>query len=419
MSEQLHPDILGSLSDERMTVGDQLQCALGIFPSTTALNQPVEVLLLLQNLTDRPLPLQLTIKTPTHDPTGGRANVFTPKPRLAITLPAAEVGMLHVPVTPLLPTIPGSDFPVLVHIGIQKPETYHRIRPVAGGLQPNLLAISPFRVAVLREIKFSARTFDAHQLGVTFDILPGNFPPRNDEPMPRYESLWTVRNLEQEQSKAREVAGEALRFARTLARTNVYQPLLARTEDLFGDSGIPLHPGEAIYIARMLVYVMENGLDLEPGFALADGHWFQRLCYLLANDPDVLQNVDHLINLLYTAVIQDAALVAFSMVTHDTRADFGDKQEQIEYVGRLVAALEGRVPLALEHVYVPLIMGGMLLAARVILPAEKPWDSLDQLKEAHSGRESLAGAAFKEVFGILDKLIEKTERVLWEMRIPR
>ena len=61
MSEQRFPDVLGMLTDQRLTVEMVVQCSLGIFPQTTTLGQPIEALLLLQNLT-RP-----TAAAPDHD----------------------------------------------------------------------------------------------------------------------------------------------------------------------------------------------------------------------------------------------------------------------------------------------------------------------------------------------------------------
>ena len=143
---------------------------------------------------------------------------------------------------------------------------------------------------------------------------------------------------------------------------------------MFGDGGIPLHPGESNTITKQLIYVMEDGLELEQGFSVADSKWFERLCWLMAHDPDVIKNRDHLLNLLYTAVIDDAVMLGFSMVGQDTHADFGDIDEQHTYAARLIAALEGRRPLSLEHVYVPLVMAGTMLTARMAQPQRKPMD---------------------------------------------
>ena len=420
MSEQAnYPDILGMLSDERLTIGEVLQCVLGVFPPTTALEKPIEVLLLLQNLTNQPLPLRLTIRTPTHDSHGNLVNFFTPKPRLAMSLAAGECGLLHIPITPQLPTQPGTGYPVRVQIDVQPPDAFLRVRSLEGGEEPNLLAISPFRIAVLREIAFSAQSPAEHQLEVTFEVLPGRFPPHDEVTPPRYEALWTMREMEAGEEQAKASAGEALSFAKTLSTNTLYPVLLERTRIAFGDAGMPLHPGEMIFISKILTYVMEEGLELEQGFSLAESHWFKRLCRLMADDSSVINNLDHLIRLVYTAAVQDAAALGFTMVSFDTGADFGDELERMDYASRLVAALEGRAPLSLEHIYVPLVMAGVLVHARVTIPDENLWDSLDDIVEARDGRISLAGAAFAEVFTILNTLIERAERLLTETRVPR
>ncbi|MBN1681789.1 MAG: hypothetical protein JW966_16030 [Anaerolineae bacterium] len=419
MVNYFYPDILGTLSDDRLTIEDVMQCALGIFPAATALGQPAEALLLLQNLTDQPLDVQMAVQLPQHDRGGNLVNIFTPKPRLKITLPAAEIGILHIPVTPHPPTQLGATYDLSIDLTVEKPDRLNLVRPPSGGHQPNLLSISPFRLAVLRDITFSAKSRHTNQINVSFDVLSGRFPPRSDEPMPRYEALWTISNLEQEEAKAQEMAGEALRFAHSLTRQNAFEPLLQRTKDVFGDGGMPLHPGEAMFISKVLTYVIEDGLDLEPGFSLVDGNWFKRLCWLMAHTPDALNNTDHLINLLYSAVMRDAVMVGFWMVGQDTKADFGDEQERLSFTNRLIAAVEGRRPFALEHVYVPLVMSGTLMTARMAVTGENPWHSLNLLREARNGRVRLADASFQEVFDILDRLMNRAERLLREMQIPR
>jgi hypothetical protein len=366
--------------------------------------------------------LQISVTAPQRDAEGNLINLFTPKPRMSLTLPSAESGLLHIPVTPQLPTRPGNGYTVLVHPAVSVPERFAQIRSLDGGPPPSMLGISPFRMAVLSDIAFGADTQASNKLRVSFDVLPGRLPPRSEEPLPRYEALWTVRDLQQEQAKARAMASEALRFANSLTRTNVYQPLWDRTKNSFGDAGIPLHPGEVTFITKLLVYVMEDGLELESEFSLAEGKWFDRLCWLMAHNPDIIHDIPQLVKILYTAVVHDAVQLGFHMISHASKADFGADEEQRVYAERVVGALEGQVPLALEHIYLPLVMGGTLVTAQVTTSDENPWTSLGQLKEAQQGRISLAGAeqsAFREVFDILDVLIEKAQRNLWEMRIPR
>jgi len=419
MSDQpQYPDILGMLSTRRLVVADVLQAALGVFPTATALDKPVEALLLLQNMTNRPLPLALTVRLPLQDAHGELANFFTPRPRPALALPPGECGLLHIPITPQLPTRPGLGYTVEVQIRVQKPASCLQVRSPAGGPEPSLLALSPFRLTVLRGVNFGAEG-GGDTLRAAFDVLPGRFPPGDELAPPRYEALWSVRDLGQEEAALAAVAGEAQRFARTLAPDLTFPLLLERTRALYDGAGLPLHPAEAHFIAKLLAYVLYNGLDLEEGFALATSAWFRRLCRLFATGSEATNNPDQLIPLLYTGAVYDAALLGLHMVRMETGADFGDADEQRDYAARLVAALEGREPLGLEHVYVPLVLAGVIVHARLIAPGEKLWRSLDQLREARNGRIKLAGSAFGEVFDLLNLLLERSEALLAQTKVPR
>ncbi len=414
-----YPDILGQLSGERLTVGDLLQGALGVFPPTTALDQTVEVLFLLQNMTNRPLSLRLIVRTPARDSTGSLANFFTPRPRLALTLPPAECGLVHIPITPQLPTRPGEGYLIQVAVEATPPDRYQAVRLAAGGAPPSLLALSPFRVAVLRDIHFTAREIAPNQLAVALDVLAGRFPPRSETPQPRYEALWTLHDLRQEAQQVEATAAEARKVARALSPALLYVPLLEHTNAVFGEAGMPLHPGEALFITRALMYVLQEGLDLEQGFSREQSAWFKRLCRLLVAKPEAVHAIDQLISLLYTAVIYDTVLLGFHVVAGQANADFGDKTEQGDYTARLVAALEGRTTLRLEHVYVPLVLAGVALHGRVMLPGEKLWQSLAQVQQARDGRIKLAGAEFAEVFELLNTLIEQARHLLTSLRVPR
>lgn len=419
MNEHIYPDVLGELSSERLTVQDVLQCALGVFPTATTLGQPVEVLLLLQNLIDQPLVLQLAIRTPSKDVQGNLINLFTPRPRIQFTLPAGESGLFYLPVIPQLPTTIGDGYPVRVQVAVQKPDQFVAVRSPSPGPPPNMLSISPFRMAVLRDIHFSAAAEGSDSLDVTFDILAGQVPMPTNEIKPRYEALWTVRNLEQELDKIKAMSGEAQRFANSFTREHIHALLLKHTKDFFGEADMPLHPGEALFITKIMTYVFEDGLSLEAGFSLEGSRWFQQLCRLILYNPAATKNLDGLLKLLYLDALYDAILLGFSIVEHDAKEEFGDKQEQIEYATKAVAALRGQIPMGLEYVYVPLILAGTILAPRVTAINENPWHSIASLKEARDGRTSLAGGAFHEVFDILNTLIAKTERFLWETKVPR
>jgi hypothetical protein len=297
---------------------------------------------------------------------------------------------------------------------VQKPDKYTQIRPVVGGRPPSLMSISPFRIAVLRDIKFKAH----EQLSITFNVQAGRLPPRSEPLQPRYEALWTQRDFEQELAKLQEVSGAATRFANTLTRTTVYNPLQTYTREIFAAAGMALLPGEITFITKLLTYVLEDGLELEQGFSLETGYWFQKLCALMIKTPDVIQNIEQTVKLLYTSAVQDAVLLGCRMLTQDMKLDFGGQQEQLGYANKVITALEGRQPISLDYVYVPFVMAGLLLTARVGLPGQNPWKAIASLKESRNERIKTAGETLHEVFEVVDELIQSTERNLRDMRIP-
>ncbi len=66
------PDILGDISAERVLMdGGRLHAAAGVYPMTTALDVPFQVLVLLQNATDSAVEAHLKLSPPRKS-AGGR-----------------------------------------------------------------------------------------------------------------------------------------------------------------------------------------------------------------------------------------------------------------------------------------------------------------------------------------------------------
>ena len=95
--DSIYPDVLGVISGGTRIDMDQLQCALGIFPEHTYINQPVELVLILQNMIDQPMQIKVGIQTPTVDRKGSPVVIDMPKKTVTVGLRAGEVGMLRMP----------------------------------------------------------------------------------------------------------------------------------------------------------------------------------------------------------------------------------------------------------------------------------------------------------------------------------
>jgi len=140
---------------------------------------------------------------------------------------------------------------------------YRIVRHVHGGRTATALNMSPFRLNICERLLLQPypRKGSQHAPG-TFNVIAGqveNVPPGEV----RYETLWTVKELPSEAARYAQMAIKAERFASTLSRTQVAEPLQSITEQRFAQAGLPLHPGEVMYITKALIYAMEDGLG--PG----------------------------------------------------------------------------------------------------------------------------------------------------------
>src|SRR5579859_2104593 len=413
-----YPDVLGTITGGARLNVDFVQCALAAYPPSTAVGQPFESLLLLQNTIDKPLQLEVTLQLPRKDANGNHMSMLTPKDKIQLTLQGAETGLLHIPIVPHLPTQPSQDNTLNVQVEVRGPaKGYRLVRHIHGGRAATALNMSPFRLNILREVGFVALSPAPGNLAARFSIIPGAVEKIPSAEI-RYETLWTAKELPSEQMRYAAMAGQAERYAATISRAKVMEPLNIVTELRFAQAGLPLHPGESLYIAKALTYAMEDGLDLEPGFKLTEGRWFHRLVSIV-NDEYIVEDPDHLVTFLYTAVVFDAVRLGLHMVEQAAHQNFGDATEHVTYADEVVAALERQTPVDLAHAYLPLVLAGVILNARIKAPKENLWESIAMLREAWTGRQRLADSGFEVVSKMLNDLIYEAEMFLTRTRVPK
>src|SRR5260221_2743580 len=99
-----YPDVLGTITGGMRHNIDIVQCAFAVYPPSTAVGQPLEALVLLQNTCDKPIQIMVSIQLPRKDSQGKRMSLITPKDEIQVGMQAGETGLLHVPVVPHLPT---------------------------------------------------------------------------------------------------------------------------------------------------------------------------------------------------------------------------------------------------------------------------------------------------------------------------
>lgn len=421
--QPMYPDVLGAITDSPRIRMEALQCALGIFPSRTYINQPVELVLILQNMVDQNMQVKVGIQVPTEDKKGRPVVMDTPRKTLSFGLRPGEVGVLRTPIVPRPPTPPGPRLPVRVAVRYRTPSPGNAVRPPSGGPPPNILSISSFKLQALRDVQFSAHTWNQSTDIITtyFDLAPKIMPDLKQEMKPRYETLWTPDEMLEEREMIAARTTDARRLASSLTRTSIYAPLLMEVTDRFGERDMPLHPGEAKAIAKMMTYAIDEGMELEPDFEVETSRWFQTLCQVLAHD-DTVEDWDRgtlVIRYLFEATLFDAIMLGFGVVQPKIRDDLGSRAERTGYANRVLNWLAGQGGPDVSYVYLPLVMGGVVVNQFVTLKSDNPWIMLDELRDALRGRSRLFSGETSAIYTIMADLLVSAEDSLRQSHVPR
>ncbi len=420
----MYPDVLGAVTGgPRVSLG-MLQLALGIFPQQAFLNQPIEVVLVLQNMVDQPMQVKVSVRVPATDKKGHPVIIETARNMVTLGLRPGEAGVLRMPMVAYPPTHPGKGFPVRVAVRYRTPEDAAFVRPPSGGPPPSVLEISPFRLQVLREIEFKSHKWNESAELVTayFDIAPKRMPSAPQSLKHTYETLWTQEHMVKEAKLAQNYVEDARRMAVGFAHRPAYYEFIKIVGERFAERDMPLHPGEITAIAKMMAYTVDEAPQLETGFRLDNMRWFQALVQLLAHNQEYM-DMDRgqlLVRYLFPDVLYDSVLMAFSVIQSKVEEDLGDHYERINYANRVLTWYAGHSKPDLNYIYLPLVMGGVVINRLVMLDrSENPWRLVDDLREAYRGRVRLASGESVVIFNMLNELLDAAAQNLRESRVPR
>lgn len=420
-----YPDVLGAVTNKTRINMEQLQFALGVFPTQAFINQPFEAVILLQSMVSAEMQVKVALRLPTTDRKGNVAVVDTPKNQIALNLSGGEVGVLRMPIVARPPTRPGKEFPLRVAVRFRAAGNTKFVRPPGGGAPPSVLEVSPFKLQVLRDVGFDSHTWNESAEIVTtyFDLAPKRIPNRPQIPKPRYESLWTRQHMAKEIKLAKARIEDARQVANVALHGSAYPAFAKAVEERFASRDMPLHPGESMAIAKMMAYTVDEAPLLEPDKPMEETRWFLALCQVLAHDPELLQldRQEILAEHVFDEVLYESILMGFRVIEHKVKENLGDEVERRTYAERVISWLAGRGGADLNYIYLPLVLGGVAISRLVRYSKhENPWMLVDNIEEASRGRVRLATTGETVmIFHLLDELLETAKMGLRSQRIER
>lgn len=376
-----YPDVLGDLveAQERFEV-DGVHYLMSLSPATIAPGETTHLRVWLQSCWNVPVQVGISVHLPVQpSPTFTTIQELTDVP-----LEPAEVGEVAIPIACTAETEP-NEYAVTVELSVEF-ETrgqYIRSKEHAGHLDKTLLGFTTgMSLASAVGIGYVACT----QPESTLALRVGG-PLRPDptpEMIPTYRSHWTVDELPLLGKARQHVNDRRLYLLPQVTRHAVYLAFLEESRVRLKDAALPLHIGETIFLAKILTYAVEHFMQrpdeqdviLVPAYTLAIRHSLQ------TDDPVLL-----IVRADYARIARLAISLSFGMLHQQLGRDIWTLEEQLAVTDLVADRVERGGTLSAEFLYLPLLLGGLLIASQVQMPGEDPSQSLDLFAQARQQRE--------------------------------
>jgi hypothetical protein len=396
-----YPDVLGDLVDARQRFQVKgLHYLMALQSATIAPGETASLCIWLQSCWDVPLEASITLQLPTRS--SPPLSILQTTTR--VPLEAAEVGEVCIPIASDPAMQPG-EYPLSVTIGVtvETVGRYVRSQEHEGHLGDSLLSFTTgLGLATTIGLGFFAQTQPQQEL-----VLRVAGAPQADQApdlTPTYLSHWTVQDMPVQGKALRYVNDQQLNLLPKLARPALYLAFLDESKERLRDADLPLYLGEALFLAKILTYA--------AGVFLKRTDWQDAIlvpAYTLAFRYDL--PTDDPVTLVcradYARLTRLAISLSFGLLRRHLGRDPWTREEQLAVADLVADRVERGGQLPAEFLYLPLLLGGILIADEVQMPGEDAAESLALLREAYQKRVADL-AENPELVALLQELLPGT-----------
>jgi len=400
MSTQ-YPDVLGDLiqARERSEVNGVHYLA-ALHPPTIAPGEVARLQIWLQSCWNVPVQAGIRVHLPVQQP----APTFSVIQELTeVPLEAAEVGEVAIPIACTAQTEPG-DYGITVRLGVKIEERgqYIRSKEHSGELDAPLLRFTTgTSLSLAVGLGYVAHTQPESVLPLRVEGSPQT--DKTSDMIPTYLSHWTVDELTL-WGKARQLVNDRrLYLLPQISRHALYLAFLDEGRARFKDAGLSLHLGEAVVLAKIMTHAVEYFMQnsgwqdaiLIPAYTLAYRH------NLETGDP-----VPLIVRADYARIARLASSLTFGMLRQQVGHDIWTLEEQLAVTDLVADRVEQGGALPVEFLYLPLLLGGLMVASQVQMPGEDLAQSLDLFAKAREQRAADLDHN-QELVALLDRMEQR------------
>lgn len=432
-----YPDVLGYITGgDRCNIG-VAQLALAVRPRVVRAGRAFEAVLLVQNAADVDVDVTAVLHLPEADARRQKGRFVSKKSRLVVGLRPAETGYVTLPVSCLPDTAVSDAYHLAMEVAVKPLQKPTRIRSAEGGGALDIENLRPEarqQLDELRNLRFSsAKRFGLRDvLEASFSVMPGKVGQMVDFSA-GWVSLWTMADLADTRALLARLGPLMIeQVLPNLRHEHTWAPLLAATSARFAAAGCPLHALEAVYITKALVRVLDMSLlqdnvfdylanpaynvaltikQLQAGESAEPvlPRWAVKMLRAVSQNTQVAARpAAALAQAMYTDLLHDAVVYGFSVIAAATGEEMGASDEIAHYAEQTAAMLETGAGMDLLHAYMPLVLAGIVLYDRVVLPDEDLGERLRAMGDVLAEREPERTAANDLVFAMARQLVNRS-----------
>ncbi len=431
-----YPDILGLITGGNRSNVGAAQVAVTSRPRIVRAGRPFEVILLVQNCVESDIDVMMAVHLPAADAKKQRDRFVMKDQRLVVGVKGAEVGYVVLPVTTLPDTAISDGYKIGVEVEVKPRGKSSRIRLADGGgaLDPDRLSDDARTLidSLKTQTYVTSKHFGRSLFDVPVTVMSGTLGNLADF-TPGWVSICKLSDYQDSRLLLHRFGPTVqLNTLPKLKRGLLYKPLLETTTARFAEAGYPLKAAEATAIAKLLTIVLEyatprfnahgniaaRGFDVEallmrdpftfetpPTFP----HWFRSFMYTLERDERAATHPAQVVTrYIYDDLLRDAVDYGFDLVAESTGEDLGSDEERASYREQLITLLTNKSGLDFNRVYLPLVMGGVLINDQCIFEKENPVELLRSVGVALEERYTELGEAERPLYSMINTVIGRT-----------
>jgi hypothetical protein len=402
-----YPDILGEVTPARQRYeAGAVQYVGSLSHEAVAPGEATELIFFLQSVVDVPsdVTLKLSVPVRTSGLLSKPSQLKIGEAETVVPLKPVEVGELRIPIQTSAETPPTTYELRLEIMGTPKASA-NRIRGQRskGRLGETILRDTVgLNLASTIGVGFTAKS--RNKFSFKFNVTDDEGSVQEIDLAPTFTSLWTLGDWDLQHRAGREVNERRAHIVPYLAPEAIYVPLLDESRRRFSDAGIVLHVGEAITLAKILTYTvgyfMRNA-DLQDSLLIP--------IYMEAYSHDFpTDNATWLVSEVgYSRIMRLAIALSFALVETRLKRQSWLPEEQRALADLVIHNLESGLPLPVEFLYLPLLMGGTLVVREVVLEGEDPQQSLQALAQTKKARAADFTGEASETGKLFDSLLAR------------